>query len=54
MNFSGSFLVDGNDRKRERLAMLLQLIEDYDIVLLNEVVCSHLFRAHAGTRAASA
>ena len=37
INFSGSFLVDGDDRKVERLGMLLDLIEDYDIVLLNEV-----------------
>ena len=40
-NFSGSFLVDGDDRKAERLGMLVDLIEDYDIVLLNEVDAPH-------------
>jgi len=37
INFSGTFLLDGNDRKTERLGMLVQLIEDYDIILLNEM-----------------
>lgn len=41
LNFSGSFLVDGDDRKAERLGMLVDLIEDYDIVLLNEVNAPH-------------
>ena len=36
INFSGSFLVDGDDRKVERIGMLSDLIDGFDIVLLNE------------------
>jgi len=37
INFSGRFLLDGNDRKEERLAALAALLDDYDIVLINEL-----------------
>ena len=40
LNFSGAYLLDGDDRKHERLVMLVELMQDFDIVLLNEVcVC---------------
>ena len=37
INFSGKHLCDGDDRKAERLGKLLALIDDFDIVLLNEL-----------------
>jgi endonuclease/exonuclease/phosphatase family metal-dependent hydrolase len=37
INFSGKYLCDGDDRKAERLGKLLQLMDNYDIVLLNEL-----------------
>ena len=37
LNFSGAYLLDGDDRKHERLGMLVELMQDFDIVLLNEV-----------------
>ena len=43
LNFSGAYLLDGNDRKSERLGMLIELMDDFDIVLLNEV---HIFLGH--------
>jgi hypothetical protein len=39
MNFSGTFLLDGNDRKIHRLRMLLVLIEDYDVSIYD--VCQY-------------
>ena len=48
INFSGSFLVDGDDRKVERIGMLSDLIDDFDIVLLNEAsdaTCHDMRRA---------
>jgi len=37
VNFSGSYLFDGDDRKAERLQKLESMLDDYDIVLLNEM-----------------
>ncbi len=37
INFSGKCLCDGDDRKAERLGKLVNLIDDFDIVLLNEL-----------------
>lgn len=37
LSFSGSWLIDGNDRKMERIDMLLKLLDDYDVILLNEL-----------------
>jgi endonuclease/exonuclease/phosphatase family metal-dependent hydrolase len=37
INFSGKCLCDGNDRKAERLRKLADLLDDFDIVLLNEM-----------------
>lgn len=35
--FSGSWLLDGDDKKKERIDKLLKHMDDYDIVLLNEL-----------------
>jgi hypothetical protein len=35
--FSGSWLLDGDDKKKERIDKLLKLMDDYDVVLLNEL-----------------
>lgn len=37
INFSGKCLCDGDDRKAERLGKLEALLDDFDIVLLNEL-----------------
>ena len=37
VNFSGSYLFDGDDRKAERLLKLEAMLDDFDIVLLNEM-----------------
>jgi len=37
VNFSGKWLCDGDDKKAERLAQLEKLLDDFDIVLLNEL-----------------
>jgi len=36
-SFSGSWLFDGDDKKRERIDMLLAILDDYDVVMLNEM-----------------
>jgi hypothetical protein len=36
-SFSGSWLFDGDDKKEERINMLLVMLEDYDVLLLNEM-----------------
>ena len=37
INFSGKCLCDGNDQKARRLRQLADLLDDFDIVLLNEL-----------------
>jgi len=37
LSFSGSWLIDGNDKKDERIDMLLANLDHYDVMLLNEM-----------------
>ena len=37
VSFSGSWLFDGDDKKKERIDMLLSFLDDYDVILLNEM-----------------
>ena len=37
LSFSGCWLVDGDDRKEERIRMLLDKLDDCDVLLLNEM-----------------
>jgi hypothetical protein len=37
LSFSGSWLFDGNDKKEQRLAMLLEKLDECDVLLLNEL-----------------
>jgi len=37
LSFSGSWLFDGDDRKEERIRMLLATLDDCDVLLLNEM-----------------
>lgn len=36
-SFSGRYLLDGDDKKEERIERLLAMMEDYDVLLLNEM-----------------
>ena len=36
-SFSGRYLLDGDDKKEERIERLLAMMEDYDVLLLNEL-----------------
>jgi endonuclease/exonuclease/phosphatase family metal-dependent hydrolase len=53
LNFSSKYCCDGNDRKAERLGKLLQLMDDFDIVLLNELWGSPLSYHHGRFTAAA-
>ena len=36
-SFAGSWLFDGDDKKSERIDMLLAILDDYDVIMLNEM-----------------